>query len=104
VDRSSLIYDVVRAVPRGKIVTYGQVAELAGIERGHRIAARALRESPENLCWHRVVGKRSRLRAQINLSDPVHAALQRARLEAEGVRIDESGAISLRDHGWLPVD
>ena len=97
------IYAVVRAIPRGKVATYGQLAELAGIPRGHRLAARAMRVCPAGLPWHRVVGKKDARRAQINVQDPEHAALQRKRLAAEGVRFDDAGFIALRAHGWLPA-
>jgi methylated-DNA-protein-cysteine methyltransferase-like protein len=96
------IYQVVRAVPRGKVATYGQIAELAGIHAGHRIAARAMRSCPERLPWQRVVGKKDARRAQLNIADPDHAALQRELLEKEGVVFDAQGLIALRQYGWLP--
>lgn len=49
-ERYAKIYAVVRAIPRGKVATYGQVAALAGIEAGHRIAARAMRICPMQMC------------------------------------------------------
>jgi len=100
-DSSSRIYEVVRAIPRGKVATYGQVAELAGIPRGHRIAARAMQTCPAKLPWHRVMAKKDARRAQISIQDPEHAAMQRKLLTREGVHFDENGFISLRDHGWL---
>ncbi len=96
------IYAVVRAIPRGKVATYGQIAELAGIPRGHRIVARALRTCPSSLPWQRVVAKKDARRAQISIQEPEHAAEQRALLEAESVVFDANGFIVLRDSGWLP--
>ena len=93
---------MVRAIPRGKVATYGQVAELAGISSGHRVAARALRSCPERLPWQRVVGKKDARRGQINIEDPDHAALQRGLLEAEGIVFDVNGFIPLARHGWQP--
>jgi len=100
------IYAVVRKIPRGAVATYGQVAELAGIPRGHRVAGAAMKAVPPELGlpWQRVVGKRSRTVAQVNIKDPVGGAIQRKLLEAEGVAFSRTGGISLRDHGWLPVD
>jgi len=92
----------VRSIPRGKVASYGQLAELAGIPSGHRIAARALRSCPERLPWQRVVGKKDARRGQINIEDPDHAALQRALLEAEGVVFDAQGFIPLKQSGWQP--
>ncbi len=101
-DAAQAIYAVVRAIPRGKVATYGQIAELAGIPNGHRIAARCMRSCPAQLPWHRVVGKKDARRAQINLQDPEHVAVQRRKLEREGVRFDDNGFISLLVSGWLP--
>ena len=99
---AAAIYAVVHAIPRGRVATYGQIAELAGIPNGHRIAARCMRECPEKLAWHRVVGTKDARRAQISVQDPDHATVQRKRLESEGVSFDHNGFISLRVSGWLP--
>lgn len=101
-DANSDVYDVVRAVPRGKVVTYGQIGELIGIPAGHRVVARAMRTCPDGLPWHRVVGKKDARRAQISVQDPEHAALQRKLLAREGVRFDAGGFIPLATAGWLP--
>jgi methylated-DNA-protein-cysteine methyltransferase-like protein len=98
----SAIYAVVRAIPRGKVATYGQVAELAGIPSGHRIAARVMRSCPDALPWQRVVGKKDARRGQINIEDPEHAGLQRALIEAGGVEFDANGFIPLARCGWRP--
>jgi methylated-DNA-protein-cysteine methyltransferase-like protein len=102
VDQASAIYEVVRAIPRGRVATYGQLAELAGIPSGHRIAARALKTCPDGLPWQRVVGKKDARRAQISVQEPEHVALQRKLLEREGVRFDANGYIVLERFGWLP--
>lgn len=96
------IYAVVRAIPRGRVATYGQIAELAGIPAGHRVVARAMRECPARLPWHRVVGKQDARRAKISILEPAHAKEQRARLRAEGVVFDANGFIPLARWGWLP--
>jgi len=98
------IYRVVRAIPPGKVATYGQIAALAGIPAGHRVAARAMQTCPPGLPWHRVVGKKDARRAQISIQEGEHAALQRALLVGEGVAFDASGLIPLRAAGWLPTD
>jgi len=101
---TAAIYAVVRAIPRGCVATYGQVAELAGLPSGHRRVARAMKTCPSGLPWQRVVGRKDARRAQIAIQDPEHAALQRKLLEAEKVAFDASGFIVLRRHGWLPID
>lgn len=98
------IYAVVRRIPRGRVATYGQVAELAGIPGGGRVAGAAMKVSaPEQgLPWHRVIGKRSRGVGLIRIHDPVGAGIQRSMLEDEGVTVSDAGSIKLADHGWLP--
>lgn len=98
------IYAVIRKIPRGAVATYGQVAELAGIPGGARIAAAALKMSKpaDKLPWQRVIGKASKLRGRIAIHDPVGAAIQRNLLENEGVVIGDTGLIALDVHGWLP--
>jgi methylated-DNA-protein-cysteine methyltransferase-like protein len=98
------IYAVVREIPRGRVATYGQVAELAGIPGAARLVGTAMRVStPElGLPWQRVVGKRSATTGGVSIHDPVGAGIQRAMLEEEGVVLTPAGSISLKRFGWLP--
>ena len=99
------IYAVVRRIPAGRVATYGQVAELAGIPGGGRVAGAALKVSSRAapLPWQRVIGKAGKTRGRIAIHDPVGAAVQRQLLEREGVIIGDSGLIALDRYGWLPV-
>ena len=99
-----MVRRVVRQIPRGRVATYGQVAELAGIPGAARAVGRAMRASSAEMAlpWQRVVGKRSAGVAGVSIPDPVGAATQRALLEDEGVVFTASGGISLRKYGWLP--
>jgi len=98
------VHAVIREIPRGRVATYGQVAELAGIPGGARIAAAALKTSTraDRLPWQRVIGKAGRLRGRIAIHDPVGAAIQRQLLDQEGVRIGDTGLVALDVYGWLP--
>ncbi|HVK71825.1 MAG TPA: MGMT family protein [Kofleriaceae bacterium] len=96
------IYAVVRRIPRGKVATYGQVAELAGIPGGARVAGAAMRGASD-LPWQRVLGKRGPSRAGIQIHDPVGAAVQRKLLEDEGVEVSDRGLIDLNRFGWIPT-
>lgn len=103
------IYAVALKIPRGKVATYGQVAELAGIPRGARVAGAAMRALKSGAAtsavpWHRVVGKRGPSAARISIQDPVGGAIQRQLLEREGVVFRPSGVIALAQFGWLPDD
>jgi methylated-DNA-protein-cysteine methyltransferase-like protein len=95
-------YRVVRRIPRGKVATYGQVAELAGHPGAARAVGAALRASDgRTLPWHRVVGAHARNLARVAILDPVGGTIQRGLLEKEGVRFTPAGYIPLDRHGWL---
>lgn len=98
------IHAVIRRIPKGRVATYGQVAELAGIPGGARVAAAALKTSTprDRLPWQRVLGKRGGF-GRIAILDPVGAAIQRELLEAEGVPVGDAGLVKLADYGWLPA-
>lgn len=100
------IYEVVRRIPPGRVLTYGQVAELAGMPGAARVVGAAMRANQPafGVPWQRVVGKRSPGLAQVSIHDPVGAAVQRGLLEDEGVVFSASGGIALRDHGWIPEE
>jgi len=93
------IYDVVSRIPRGRVATYGQVADLAGMPRQARLVGYALHALPEGtaLPWHRVVNARGRISLRAGGADP----LQARRLAREGVRAVD-GVISLDRFRWRP--
>jgi methylated-DNA-protein-cysteine methyltransferase-like protein len=78
------IWDVVCAIPRGQVSTYGAVARAAGLPGRARLAGFALKVAPKeiNLPWHRVVGAGGRIVFPIS-SLPYRE--QAKRLRAEGV-------------------
>ncbi len=91
---------VIRAIPRGKVATYGQVAALAGSPLGARQIVRVLHalSTQEGLPWHRVISGRG----AIALPEGGGREVQKAALEAEGVRVDPEGKIDLARHQWAP--
>jgi methylated-DNA-protein-cysteine methyltransferase-like protein len=99
------IYAVVRRIPSGRVATYGQVAELAGVPGGGRVAGAAMKvsEPDDALPWQRVIGKAGKLRGRIAIHDPVGAAVQRGLLEDEGVTVGDTGLVALDVFGWLPA-
>jgi methylated-DNA-protein-cysteine methyltransferase related protein len=70
---------VVRRIPRGRVMTYGEVAAAAGYEGRARQVVWALNQSTPDVPWHRVVGAGNRIRLT---GEPGFE--QRLRLEAEG--------------------
>lgn len=97
------IHAVVRKIPRGRVLTYGQLAELAGHPGGARVAGAAMKRSA-GMPWQRVVGKAGPRRGRIAIHDPVGAAVQRHKLAAEGVDITDAGLIDLSRYGWIEAE
>ena len=102
------VYQVVRAIPAGRVMTYGQIAALIppppGVDlRGYEhVKARwvgyAMAECPEEVPWQRVVNARGR----ISLRPGEGPEVQRLLLSDEGVVVGEDGRIDLTRHTWEP--
>jgi methylated-DNA-protein-cysteine methyltransferase-like protein len=91
---------VLRAVPRGRVVTYGQVAALAGSPGAARGVAWILHSSAVSagLPWHRVIGAGG----TISLPRGRGFEEQKKRLLAEGVAVGPRGRVDLKRHRYEP--
>ena len=97
-DRYQKIFAMVRRIPRGRVATYGQIAELAGLEGHARQVGYALHSLHEDdVPWHRVVNARGEISPR---SAGDSHELQRLLLEAEGVVFDRAGRIEMKRYSW----
>ncbi len=92
------IWHIVARIPSGKVATYGQIAEYAGLPGHARLVGHTLSRLPPDsaLPWHRVVNSQGRL--SFPAGGEKHAR-QRERLEAEGV-VFSGDRFPLRLHRW----
>ncbi|WP_444912299.1 MGMT family protein [Microbulbifer sp. PAAF003] len=92
------ICQALAAIPKGRVVTYGDLAEMAGYPRAARLAGQTLRKLPRGtkLPWHRVINAQGR----ISLPEP-GASRQREKLEREGV-ILLKGRVDMGKYRWKP--
>lgn len=100
--RKQIIWQTVCAIPQGKVATYGQVAELAGLKGMARYVGFALASlAPgSDVPWHRVVNAQGRISfAEFSAA----AREQTERLRAEGVEVNQ-GRIALRQYRWSNPD
>lgn len=91
---------IIKEIPPGKVMTYGQIAALAGSPRGARQVVRILHamSKAHQLPWHRVVNAQGK----IGLQDEA-GQLQKMYLESEGVVIPAGRPIDLGRYQHHPV-
>ncbi len=79
-ERDQRIIDVIRSLREGEVVTYGDIAEVAGYPKMSRLVGRLLATTDDDLPWWRVVNAAGRL-------VPGHEHEQAALLNGEGVTV-----------------
>ena len=89
------VYEIVRQVPRGKVTTYGDVAQLVGPGCDARVVGYAMAACPDDVPWQRVIN----FQGKISLKGEA-AQKQRLRLEAEGITFDARGKTDLNRFRW----
>lgn len=93
------VHRLVREIPRGRVMTYGQIATILGSPRAARAVGYAMGASGEGVPWQRVINSRGRISAKNEVARPL---LQRKLLEAEGVVFDAGDACDLGVLRWTP--
>jgi methylated-DNA-protein-cysteine methyltransferase related protein len=93
------IYAVVRKIPSGKVLTYGQVATLVGGCSARMVGyAMAALKSDQDVPWQRVINRQGKISPH---GDGFGSMIQRSLLEAEGVMFDQEGCIDLKQYGLV---
>jgi methylated-DNA-protein-cysteine methyltransferase-like protein len=93
------VYALVRRIPRGRVMTYGQIATLVENRLSSRAVGWAMHGCPKGVPWQRVVNASGRCSTE-RIPD-IPAGLQRAMLESEGIAF-ERGALDLTRYRWVP--
>jgi len=94
------VIEVIRGIPPGTVMTYGQVAACAGSPRAARQVVRILHSMSEkyNLPWHRVINAKG----EIALQEPMYRDMQIGLLEDEGIEVSRGGRVDLARYGMEP--
>jgi methylated-DNA-protein-cysteine methyltransferase-like protein len=90
------VWRLVNRIPRGRVVTYGQIAAALGRPRSARAVGRAMRQCPDDIPWHRVINAQGGISPRARMSGML---TQRLRLEAEGVAL-RRGRVRLARYRW----
>lgn len=94
------VYTLVRDIPRGRVMTYGQIATILGHPRAARAVGYALRASKDSdVPWQRVINRTGGISARSEVERPIE---QRMRLEDEGVAFGIDDTCDLKHYQWEP--
>jgi methylated-DNA-protein-cysteine methyltransferase-like protein len=93
------VFRIVRSIPRGRVMTYGQIAEILGEGYTPRTVGFVMHSSNDKTPWHRVINAQGGCSTR-GLVLP-HDKQQRM-LEAEGVSFNERGRCDLQRYLWIP--
>lgn len=93
------VYEYLRSVPRGKVVTYGQIARAIGAPKSARQVGFALHVNPMPgiIPCHRVVNRFGRLAPAFAFGG---TDAQKQLLLSEGVEVEEDGTVDLAKYQW----
>ncbi len=98
-DYRERVYRIVRSIPAGRVMTYGQLAEILGEGYTPRTIGFVMHASDDKTPWHRVINAQGGCSTR-RIAVP-HDKQQRM-LEAEGISFNERGRCDLQNHLWIP--
>jgi methylated-DNA-protein-cysteine methyltransferase-like protein len=98
-DYRERVYQIVRSVPNGRVMTYGQIASVLGDSYTARTVGYVMSGSPDGVPWQRVINAQGKCSTG-RLTMPIN--LQQELLEAEGVVFSPGGKCDLGVYQWFP--
>ncbi|MEP6742797.1 MAG: MGMT family protein [bacterium] len=93
------VYRIVRSIPGGRVMTYGQLAEILGEGYTPRTIGFVMHGSDDKTPWHRVINAQGATSTG-RIAQP--ADKQQRMLEAEGVEFNKRGRCDLQRYLWIP--
>ena len=100
-DYRERVFRIVRSIARGRVMTYGQIAEILGEGYTPRTVGFVMHSSNDKTPWHRVINAQGgcSTRGVVLPHDK-----QQRMLEAEGVSFNERGRCELQEYLWIPAE
>jgi methylated-DNA-protein-cysteine methyltransferase related protein len=93
------VLKLVGVIPKGRVMTYGQIAALCGAPNGARAVGTIAHFGPSELPWQRVVNKSGGLASAYTYGG---RGGQKAQLEADGVIVGKDNKIDVKKYIWWP--
>ena len=93
------VFDLVRQIPKGNVMTYGQIAHVLGEGYTARTIGYVMHGSPDGVPWQRVINSQGKSSTG-RLTIPIN--LQQELLEAEGIEFKAGGKCDLGAYQWFP--
>ncbi|MHA2393407.1 MAG: MGMT family protein [Promethearchaeota archaeon] len=92
------VIHIIKNIPKGRVLTYGLIAKLAGNPRAARQVSWVLHSSSKkyNLPWHRVISSNGKLSMKSDEDKQYHKKL----LELEGIKFSDEFKIELKKYLW----
>lgn len=98
-DFNSRVYTVVAQIPKGRVMTYGQIAALCGAAWAAWEVGQIAHTGPDDLPWQRVVNKQGGLASGY----PGGKVGHKAALEAEGMAVSDDYKVEIGQLLWQPA-
>jgi methylated-DNA-protein-cysteine methyltransferase-like protein len=93
------IYKIVRNIPTGKVMTYGQIAKMVSNCTPRMVGyAMAALSSGSDIPWQRVINSQGK----VSLRSYGENELQQKLLEGEGIHFDKNHKLDLLEYRWIP--
>lgn len=95
------VYDVVKKIPKGKVATYGQIADVLGTKDARKVGFALHANKSSEVACHRVVNKEGKLALNFAFNGIDE---QQRRLEQEGIIFTKKGLVDLKKYGIMEWD
>ena len=98
-----LVHQVARAIPKGKVTSYGAIAAFLGAKSSARMVGWAMNGShvaKPKVPAHRVVNRNGMLSGKMHFATP---DLMEQLLKKEGVQVENSKVVNFNEHFWDPA-